>query len=177
MVFLPPPSFQPHLFSHSALQIRRENLAYMGNKNTNLDYFVPQITVFDHRGCSRAPKEYAGALAVPPHSHSTSSTRNLHIRRGIAREGFLRALKARLSCHLRPLLVTYTAHLAVHMRGSGRRRGCSLATLACECSNPIVQSLIELSTGACCLSQTAHVDRRLRTALPRRLVPHAAAAM
>ena len=41
-------------------QIRRENLAYMGNKNTNLDYFVPQITVFDHRGCSRPPKEYAG---------------------------------------------------------------------------------------------------------------------
>jgi hypothetical protein len=32
----------------------------MGNKNTNLDYFVPQITVFDHRGCSRAPKEYSG---------------------------------------------------------------------------------------------------------------------
>ena len=41
-------------------EIRRENLAYMGNKNTNLDYNVPQITIFDHRGCSRPPKEYAG---------------------------------------------------------------------------------------------------------------------
>ena len=57
---------------HSPLQIRRENLAYMGNKNTNLDYFVPQITVFDHRGCSRPPKEYAGALMDPRESAALS---------------------------------------------------------------------------------------------------------
>ena len=44
-------------------EIRRENLAYMGNKNTNLDYNVPQITIFDHRGCSRPPK-------VSKHPHS-----------------------------------------------------------------------------------------------------------
>ncbi len=53
------------LLTYRNSQIRRENLAYMGNKNTNLDYNVPQITVFDHRGCSRPPKEYSGAPRSP----------------------------------------------------------------------------------------------------------------
>merc|ERR1719253_369237 len=39
--------------------IRREQLGQLGN----LDYLAPDITVFDHRGCSRAPKEYKGKPA------------------------------------------------------------------------------------------------------------------
>jgi hypothetical protein len=39
--------------------IRREQLGQI----KNLDYLAPDITVFDHRGCSRAPKEYNGKPA------------------------------------------------------------------------------------------------------------------
>uniref|UniRef100_A0A7S0F3K2 Phycoerythrin alpha chain domain-containing protein n=1 Tax=Hanusia phi TaxID=3032 RepID=A0A7S0F3K2_9CRYP len=40
-------------------EFRRENLAIQ----SNLDLRAPQITIFDHRGCSRPPKEYTGKRA------------------------------------------------------------------------------------------------------------------